>query len=107
MRAINFLLFNFFSQRGLRTMNIQKLLNDTLDNSADSYKSGHVATYIPALGKVDPTLLGITYYDLKNNLVYSAGNDCTPFAIESISKVPVLLLALEENGLKNVFLHVV
>lgn len=106
MRAINFLLFNFFSQRGLRTMNIQKLLNDTLDNSADSYKSGHVATYIPALGKVDPTLLGITYYDLKNNLVYSAGNDCTPFAIESISKVPVLLLALEENGLKNVFQHV-
>ena len=48
-------------------MNIQKLLNDTLDSSADSYKSGHVATYIPALGKVDPTLLGITYYDLKNN----------------------------------------
>ena len=87
-------------------MDIQKLLNNAINGSINSYKNGHVATYIPALGKVDPTLLGITYYDLKSNTVYSAGNDSTQFAIESISKVPVLLLALEENGLKNVFQHV-
>lgn len=87
-------------------MDIQKLLNNAINGSINSYKNGHVATYIPALGKVDPTLLGITYYDLKSNTVYSAGDDNTQFAIESISKVPVLLLALEENGLKNVFQHV-
>lgn len=87
-------------------MDIQKLLNNAINGSINSYKNGHVATYIPALGKVDPTLLGITYYDLKSNTIYSAGNDSTQFAIESISKVPVLLLALEENGLKNVFQHV-
>ena len=87
-------------------MDIQKLLNNVINGSINSYKNGHVATYIPALGKVDPTLLGITYYDLKSNTVYSAGDDSTQFAIESISKVPVLLLALEENGLKNVFQHV-
>lgn len=87
-------------------MNIQKLLENVIDSSNNSYKDGHVATYIPALGKVDPTLLGITYYDLKSNSVYSAGDDNTCFAIESISKVPVLLLALEENGLKNVFQYV-
>ena len=87
-------------------MDIQKLLNNAINGSINSYKNGHVATYIPALGKVDPTLLGITYYDLKSNTVYSAGDDSTQFAIESISKVPVLLLALEENGLKNVFQHV-
>lgn len=87
-------------------MDIQKLLNNAINGSINSYKNGHVATYIPALGKVDPTLLGITYYDLKSNTIYSAGNDSTQFAIESISKVPVLLLALEEDGLKNVFQHV-
>ena len=87
-------------------MDIQKLLNNAINGSINSYKNGHVATYIPALGKVDPTLLGITYYDLKSNTVYSAGDDNTQCAIESISKVPVLLLALEENGLKNVFQHV-
>lgn len=87
-------------------MDIQKLLNNAINGSINSYKNGHVATYIPALGKVDPTLLGITYYDLKSNTVYSAGDDSTQFAIESISKVPVLLLALEENSLKNVFQHV-
>lgn len=87
-------------------MDIQKLLNNAINSSVDSYKNGHVATYIPALGKVDPTLLGITCYDLKSNTVYSTGNDSTQFAIESISKVPVLLLALEEKGLKTVFQHV-
>lgn len=86
-------------------MNIQSLLNNAFNKSINAYKEGHVATYIPALGRVDPYQLGITYYDLEDNRVYSTGADNTEFAIESISKVPVLLLALEENGPKAVFQH--
>lgn len=87
-------------------MTIQTVLDNVINKSFDSYAQGHVATYIPALGKVDPKQLGITYYDLKTNTIYNSGDTNSTFAIESISKVPVLLLALEENGLNNVFKHV-
>lgn len=87
-------------------MNIKSLLDNAIHDSINSYKNGHVATYIPALGKVNPNQLGITYYDLKSNTTFSSGAVNKRFAIESISKVPVLLLALEERGLSNVFQHV-
>lgn len=64
---------------------------------------GQTAQYIPALAKVDPHQLGITIYDLKDNKVYTAGDWQNEFAIESISKVPVLLLAIQERGLETVF----
>ncbi|WP_290033986.1 glutaminase A [Ligilactobacillus cholophilus] len=81
----------------------KKLLDKIIEESFQYYKKGHVATYIPALGRVNPEQLGIAVYDLENNEQYFAGNAETSFAIESISKVPVLLLAIEERGLKNVF----
>lgn len=67
------------------------------------YRDGKVAQYIPALSKVTPSLLGISIYDLRNNQLYTAGDHHYEFAIESISKVPVLLLAIQQNGLNTVF----
>lgn len=75
-------------------MDILKLLNNAIKQSVKLCKKGHVATYIPALGNVSPNQLSITYYDLKSNSIYSAGDTENTFVIESISKVPVLLLAL-------------
>lgn len=67
------------------------------------YKNGKVAQYIPALSKVTPSLLGISIYDIQKDQLYTAGDHQHPFAIESISKVPVLLLAIQQNGLDTVF----
>lgn len=87
-------------------MDILKLLNNAIKQSVKLCKKGHVATYIPALGNVSPNQLGITYYDLKSNSIYSAGDTESAFVIESISKVPVLLLALEEKGANVIFKYV-
>ena len=54
---------------------------------------GHVATYIPQLGTVDPNLLGITMVT-KDGDVYSAGDCDTRFTIQSISKTISLIMAL-------------
>ena len=69
-------------------------------------KDGHVATYIPALAKVDPNQLGVCIYDLKDNKEYSAGECDVRFAIESISKVPTLILAILDNGIEKIFSEV-
>lgn len=68
-------------------MNIKDLLDNAIYDSINFYKNGHVAPYIPALGKVNPNQLGITYYDLKSNAVYSSRDVDKRFAIENISKV--------------------
>ncbi|OTP10111.1 glutaminase A [Enterococcus sp. 10A9_DIV0425] len=67
------------------------------------YQTGQVANYIPALAKVDPKQLGMAIYDLKNDRMIEAGDSNVRFAIESMSKVPVLLLAIKDNGLERVF----
>ncbi len=69
-------------------------------------KEGHVATYIPALAKVNPDQLGVCIYDLKENKEFSAGEYDVRFAIESISKVPTLILAILDNGIEKVFSEV-
>ena len=86
-------------------MNTDKL-NRITKEAFNKYKNGHVATYIPALSKVNPAQLGIAYYDLNNKEPICAGQFDVSFAIESISKVPVLLLAIEQNGIANIFKHV-
>ncbi len=69
-------------------------------------KEGHVATYIPALAKVNLDQLGVCIYDLKENKEFSAGEYDVRFAIESISKVPTLILAILDNGIEKVFSEV-
>ena len=85
-------------------MNINKVnLNYLIEKNKIYIEDGHVATYIPALAEVNPNQLGISIYNLENNREYSAGECEVRFAIESISKVPALILAILDNGIENVF----
>ncbi len=67
--------------------------------------AGKVADYIPALQKADPKNYGIVLATVDGDL-YKQGDTGVEFAIESISKVFTLALALEDSGedviLKNV-----
>lgn len=80
-----------------------KTLQQLVDKNFDYYKNGKVADYIPALAEVNPKQLGIAVYDLNDNKLIKAGDVDVRFAIESMSKVPVLLLAIKDRGIKKVF----
>lgn len=60
-------------------------------------ESGHVADYIPELGKAKPEHFGICLATLDGH-VYSSGDAEVPFTIQSISKAFVFALALELLG---------
>jgi glutaminase len=75
------------------------LLADVLAAAAPHRAQGKVATYIPALARVDPGKLGIAFADAKGR-VWGAGDCDEPFSIQSISKVFMLALALERVGPK-------
>ena len=57
-------------------------------------KEGKVASYIPALAEVNPKQLGVALYDLDDGEIGEAGQSEVRFAIESISKVITLMLAI-------------
>lgn len=81
----------------------KELLAQLIGKNFHYYQTGHVADYIPALAEVDPKQLGMTIYDVKKNQLIQSGDSMVRFAVESMSKVPVLLLAIADNGLENVF----
>ena len=80
----------------------QKKLDGFVQANLHFCEQGKVADYIPALAKVTPNQLGISLYNCQTNEILSSGDSMVRFAIESISKVPVLLLAIEDNGLDGV-----
>lgn len=84
-----------------------QLLHDLVAKNLKYYTKGKNAQYIPALSQVNPQQLGVALYDLQSNHIQLCGDPTesarTRFAIESISKVPVLMLAIKDNGLRKVF----
>jgi len=84
----------------------QKVLEELVKKNKQYCCKGKNADYIPALAKINPNQLGITLYNIKTNETLSVGDSSVRFAIESISKVPALLLAIEDNGLSNVLKHI-
>ena len=64
-------------------------------------EDGHVATYIPELGRARASWFGIAIATVDGR-VYTVGSDQVPFTIQSISKPIVYGLALESCGLKTV-----
>ncbi len=64
-------------------------------------KEGKNASYIPYLASVDSNLCALTVVDKDGN-IFSAGDDEYRFAIESISKVCTLGLAMEQWGAEKV-----
>ncbi len=67
--------------------------------------NGHVATYIPELGKVDPNQLGICLFPLKGDMICLGDYDVR-FTMQSVSKVISLIVALEICGTEKVFAKV-
>lgn len=76
--------------------NISQILNKILERSRPAIQKGHVATYIPELGVVNPNYLGIhiTSCDGKE---YSAGDADASLTIQSIAKVIILLCCLLDS----------
>ncbi|MET0252226.1 MAG: glutaminase [Novosphingobium sp.] len=74
-------------------MDHQALVEDALRAAEPLRGQGTVASYIPALARVDPNKLGIALA-LADGSVHTAGDGGEPFSIQSISKVFTLGLAL-------------
>ncbi len=66
---------------------------------------GHVATYIPELGKADPNKLGMCIYTKEGEKI-CVGDTTTRFSVQSISKIMSLAIALEIYGPAVVFENV-
>lgn len=81
---------------------MNELLNRIVKNSRELTRNGHVAKYIPALGKADPNDLGVCIADTEGNL-YTAGDYNKKFTLQSISKTITLMLAIMDNGVDYVF----
>ena len=77
-------------------------LNDAIQACWKRIDEGQVATYIPALAKVDPYQLGVGLYDVDSGKKNCTGASEVRFAIESVSKVITLLYAIERLGLATV-----
>lgn len=78
-------------------MDLQAIVDAVL-RDADAYRGhGDVASYIPALARVDPNKLGIAVV-LRDGTAFCAGDADEPFSIQSISKVFTLSLALQHVG---------
>ncbi|MCX7593656.1 MAG: glutaminase, partial [Fischerella sp.] len=75
---------------------LQSFLED-LHSKYKSLRDGAVANYIPELAKVDPDLFSICIVTVDGE-VYEVGDSQQLFTIQSISKVFVYGLALEDHG---------
>jgi len=76
---------------------MEEMLEQLLEECQPYTKQGHVATYIPELGKGDPNDLGI-YVLRSDGKHYQAGDYNKRFTIQSVVKPILLLLALMDNG---------
>ncbi|WP_040212180.1 glutaminase A [Clostridium polynesiense] len=81
------------------------LLESVIENNRGFAMDGKVASYIPLLSKADPNHLGICVTTLDGK-EYTAGDSSVKFTMQSISKVISLMVAILDNGTKNVFSRV-
>ncbi|HEY8342133.1 MAG TPA: glutaminase A [Calditerricola sp.] len=84
---------------------LERLLRERVDGHRAVACKGKLATYIPALGDADPQHLGVAMC-LADGRIVAAGDADVPFTLQSVSKVPALLLALMDHGPDTVFQHV-
>lgn len=81
---------------------MNQLLKSIIENNRRYTLEGKVASYIPGLAKANPEHLGICVTTLEGK-EFSAGDCDVKFTIQSISKVISLMVAILDNGTKNVF----
>ena len=74
---------------------LTELLGEVADIARPTASDGEVADYIPVLAEADPDAFGIALVDLEGT-EHLNGDVDQPFAIQSISKVFSLVLAMQE-----------
>lgn len=84
------------------TQKSTEIIQKAMDLAREEIPKGAVATYIPELGKADPHQLGICVYPLKGDKI-CLGDYNVRFTMQSVSKVLMLIVALEVCGLNAVF----
>ena len=82
---------------------MNKILDRIIENNIDKVNIGEKASYIPELKNV-PDKLGIAVRN--GNDIHCSGDANYRFTFQSISKILMLMLALEDNGFDYVFNHV-
>jgi len=86
------------------TLDLQEIVEVTY-NKFRGIDEGEVATYIPELGKADPTDFAICLVTVDGQ-VYSAGDWNKEFTIQSICKPFAYQMALEDLGRERTLSHV-
>ena len=81
---------------------VYSILETAYERGLEAAARGHVATYIPELGKADPNDLGVSLC-LPDGTRYEIGQTDKRFTMQSISKVVSLALALKYCGPEEVF----
>ena len=79
---------------------VEEVVRDAHARYVDE-RGGSVADYIPVLAEVDPELFGLAVIEVGGGL-HDAGDALHPFSIQSISKMFVYALAIQEHGHERV-----
>lgn len=96
--CFSFFLFTNVIGKNSQTVTNIKLIQSALNQAYSKFqdnKEGKVASYIPELAKVNPNLFAIVVVT-KNGKVAKIGDDQKKFAIESISKLFVCGIVLQD-----------
>ncbi|AWV99195.1 glutaminase [Arcticibacterium luteifluviistationis] len=78
-------------------MNYKEILDRVMAVVKPEENIGHLANYIPELGKVNPNKLGV-HLSTTNNFDLGIGDNLEKFSIQSISKVFAVCLAYKTMG---------
>ena len=84
---------------------MQQAILNARDYAAGWRGQGQAATFIPELTKQDPNLLGVSVTTCAGE-TFSVGDCHTTFTMQSISKLLLLAVALEDSGFDHVFSRV-
>ncbi|ANK79954.1 MAG: glutaminase A [Rhizobiales bacterium NRL2] len=82
---------------------IEAALDEAYQAGLAKCAHGHVATYIPELARVDPSLFGIAVHTV-DGVTASIGDAAHPFTMQSVSKIFSLSAVIEHSG-ERVFEH--
>ncbi|WP_227937942.1 glutaminase A [Alkalihalobacillus deserti] len=89
-------------QYSLQVTEAEKQISSLCNMCIPSIKEGTVASYIPALSKIDPKTFAVSIMDVKGEVV-SVGDVTHTFTLQSVSKVISFLFALQTFGEEHVF----
>lgn len=81
---------------------IQKIVEQAIQDGKNTLYEGKVASYIPELAKANSSNLGVCI-ETKEGEIYASGDYSIPFTVQSISKTFSLILALQTAGYEKVF----